>query len=190
MTQFTRRDFLKLGGAALAAVTLPARVAQAQATSLGRVLVRSASLFAAPDYASKRVGLVRFDDVVTILGQAEGPGLSQGTLLTRFIRTRELAEIQRASAARQPATLGRFFTPDPLLTLRAGASQLSLGGLEANPIVAIIRIPASEFRGIPFGGPSLVAPKFGQIGAGLEMEFLVRPTIRPESIVVIPIGVP
>ncbi|MBI3360271.1 MAG: L,D-transpeptidase [Chloroflexi bacterium] len=75
MPSLSRRDFLKLTSAALAAAALPAQTVLAQTGSLGRVLVRSASLFAASDYASQRLGSVRFDDLVTILGQAEGPGL-------------------------------------------------------------------------------------------------------------------
>jgi hypothetical protein len=48
--------------------------------------------------------------------------------------------------------------------------------------------PARSFRGIPFRGPRLIRPHFGQIGFGTEIEFLTRPEVSTQDLVVITFG--
>jgi lipoprotein-anchoring transpeptidase ErfK/SrfK len=84
----SRRAFLKRTGGVLAALTLPPdpkkrlenllpaddAASRAQA-SLGRITTSRLNIHAAPDVNSEITGYRTYDDLITLLGTAEGPGL-------------------------------------------------------------------------------------------------------------------
>jgi hypothetical protein len=85
--QLSRRDFLQRASGALAALALPPvprgpwdlplpeedAAARAEA-SLGRITTSRLNIHAAADVQSEVIGYRTFDDLITLLGTAEGPG--------------------------------------------------------------------------------------------------------------------
>jgi hypothetical protein len=73
----SRRDFFKLAGAGLAAAAVPAgaaREARANVLFYGRP-TNPVSVFPSPSYKGAVVARKRFDEIVEIIGQAEGEGM-------------------------------------------------------------------------------------------------------------------
>ncbi|MBI3361282.1 MAG: twin-arginine translocation signal domain-containing protein, partial [Chloroflexi bacterium] len=70
----SRRDFLKLAGAGVAAAIFPAKTVSADTLFFGRPTT-PVTVYEGPTWKSRQVGRKKFDEVVEVIGQSEGEGI-------------------------------------------------------------------------------------------------------------------